>query len=448
MNPLSLAEVAASGGGRVLHPDCRFSHLSTDSRTLARGDLFVALRGPHHDGHDHITQAVARGACGLVVQRPLPLAMPQWLVSDSMRAMGRIAAMHRRQFRGTMVAITGSNGKTSVKEMLRQILAARHRVLCTDGNQNNHIGVPKTLMRLDAGHAFAVVEMGASAPGEIAAAARLARPAVALVNNVGSAHRAGFGSLEHTIEAKGEIYDVLGKSATAVINLDSPGARYFMSRSRGCRTLRFSMHDADAEVRASDCRGNGDGTRFMLHRPDGQMQVKLEVPGAHQVANALAAAACAHACGISLRDTATGLDAFAGVPGRLWVHRLGRRTLMDDSYNASPESARAAVDALVARAGPRLLVLADMAELGDEAPLWHKRLGEYARSRGVAAIYAMGQMARHAVGGDGDLLFEDRDALIKALGKHGRKYASILIKGSRASGLEAVVAAMLESGGG
>ncbi len=440
---LTLSQAAQSFGGTLLYPDCRFNSVSIDTRTLRPGDLFIALRGARFDGHDFLPQA-AQSACGIVVQQPdKNIALPQWVVPDTLAALGQLASLNRDQFSGPVIAITGSSGKTTVKEMVAAILNGCGSTLATRGNLNNHIGVPLTLLRLEAQHRYAVIEMGASAPGEIAYACGIARPTVALVNNVMPAHVEGFGSLVGVARAKGEIYQGLGAEGTAVLNLDEPWVSEWRATLPCVNILSFSVSDqtADLKVTATSFDNDGRGT-FTLVTASGSVSVKLQVSGRHNLANALAASACALAAGASLANIAEGLEKVMPVHGRMQFKcgSNGAR-IIDDSYNANPGSVCAAIDTLAGFTGERVLVLGDMAELGEGAAQMHREVGAYAKQKGIEKLLAVGPWSLHTVAGfgAGGIHFNEKAALIKALVIALGADATVLIKGSRSAGMEEVV---------
>ena len=450
--PLTLSAAAAAFGGTLLYPDCSFRRVATDSRRLRPGELFVALRGSRFDGHDFLAQ-VADQAGGLVVERPdKRLLLPQWVVPDTTRALGQLALLARDQFAGPVIAITGSSGKTTVKEMTAAILRGLGPVLATRGNLNNHIGLPLTLLSGEPDQRFAVLELGASAVGEIAYLAGIAKPTVAVVTNVLPAHVQGFGSLAGVARGKGEIYGALGPRGSAVFNLDLEARWLAQWRANlPClQTLGFSLDNPAADVTAQDVSFDGDGrASFRLRTPQGEVPVSLQIPGPHNVANALAAATCALAAGAGLEAIAAGLRAVLPAPGRMQIKRgLRDARLIDDSYNANPGSVRAAIDTLAGYAGRRLLVLGDMAELGPDAAGLHREVGAYAASRGLDGLYTCGPLSQLAAETFGACAaaFADKAALGQALVEVLGSDTTVLVKGSRAAGMEDIVH-LLEAGG-
>ncbi|TQV79421.1 UDP-N-acetylmuramoyl-tripeptide--D-alanyl-D-alanine ligase [Exilibacterium tricleocarpae] len=429
----------------------RFTRVSTDTRSLQAGDLFVALRGDNFDGHRFVGDALKRGACAVVVDtRQTQLAAPQLVVADTIQALGQIAALNRAAFRGRLVAITGSSGKTSVKGMAASILGQRGSTLATRGNLNNHIGVPLTLLELNDEHEFAVIEMGANSAGEIEYLTGLAGPDVALVNNVMPAHLEGFGSIDGVARAKSEIFSGLGAGGIAVVNLDDNYSGQYLQQLRGKNIVTFSLDQDAADFRAaqhgSDAAGN---VWFELQGPAGTARIQLRVMGQHNVANALAAAACSFAVGAELADIRAGLESFQNIAGRMQVTAgIAGSLIIDDSYNANPSSVRAAIDTLVARSGETVLVLGDMAELGDEAREQHHQIGAYARSRGAARLVTVGQLsqAASAAFGAGAEHFATHEAAVAHLRPLLHGDMVLLVKGSFSSRMGTVVRALATGG--
>jgi len=444
----SLGFLAAACGGRLVGTDREFAAVSIDSRTLGPGDLFVALKGGHVDGHDFAEAARQRGAGGLLVSRQVAVDLPQVVVADTLTALAQGAAAWRRRFDLPLAGVGGSNGKTTTKELLAAILRRRGPTLSTAGNLNNHIGVPLTLFRLEPTHAAAVVEMGANHAGEIAALAALAAPTVGLVTNAGAEHLEGFGSLEGVARAEGEMFEALGPGATAVVNADDDFAQLWRGMSRAGRCVTFGM-ERDADFRATGLvagieRGEWS-SRFELATPAGRAPLRLSLPGRHNVLNAAGAAAAAWACGATLEHVVTGLEEARPVRGRLQLKpaRSGA-WIIDDSYNANPSSALAGLDVLCSLAGERWLVLGEMAELGEHAVGGHVEVGRAARRLGVTQLFAIGPVTLHAVEafGRGGRWFPDADALTAALRDSLRPGVTVLVKGSRINRLERVVEAL------
>jgi UDP-N-acetylmuramoyl-tripeptide--D-alanyl-D-alanine ligase len=441
--PRTLAQFAILAGGVLRGEDRPFAAVSSDSRTLGAGDLFVALRGPRFDGNEFIAAARAAGAAGALVERHDGSALPQIVVPDALAALTRAAAAWRAAYRGVVVAVAGSNGKTTVKEMIAAILARRGTTLATRGNLNNHIGVPLTLLRLEATQAHAVIEIGANHAGEVAALTAIVKPDVAIVTNAGAEHLEGFGSLEGVARAEGELFAGLEPEAAAIINADDEFASMWAEMSRG-RPLRFGL-GAAAEFTAGDIQhdvgADGFVTRFALIAPAGRTAVELKLAGMHNLQNALGAAAAAVAAGATLDHVREGLAAMRAVTGRLQFKTGRGAWIIDDSYNANPSSMRAAIDVLATLPGHRWLVVGDMAELGDFARSSHVDLGRHARARGIERLFATGQLAALAAEefGAGAEWFPDAMALGRAVAPQLRAGVCVLVKGSRMNRLERVV---------
>ena len=446
----TLLEAARVLGAALIGDDRPFEAVSTDSRTLPAGALFVGLRGPNFDGADFAAAASARGAVGAIVERALTeVSLPFIQVPDSLQALQLLARRWREQFSSPLVGVGGSNGKTTTKEMTAAILSRRGPCLSTQGNLNNHIGVPLTLLRLESSHRSAVIEMGANRIGDVAELVALASPTVGLITNAGAEHLEGFGDLDGVARGEGEMAAGLGRGATAVINADDAYADYWRGVVSGARIATFGVH-APADFKAKDIvqsiEGGRFATRFTLECPLGARAIALQAGGAHNISNALAAAAAAAAAGATLEDIAAGLAAFRAVSGRLQL-KAGLRDswIIDDSYNANPSSVRAGLDVLRALPGPAWLVLADMAELGAHSADSHAELGRYARECRVARLFALGTESTRAVEtfGTGGEWFADSDALIRRLQAEIAPGVTLLVKGSRVNRLERVVQALL-----
>lgn len=450
----TLAEAAAAlqgtqrGAGTV-----PVMQVNTDSRTPAAGDLFFALRGERFDGHDFVPALLAGPAAGCVVARAfadrmaeLPAGKGVIIVEDPLAALGHLAAWWRRRFTLPLVAITGSNGKTTVKDMTATILrqsAGPQAVLATQGNLNNHIGVPLMLLRLNTGHRYAVLEMGMNHFGELHHLSQMAQPTVALVNNAGAAHLAHLGSVAGVAQAKGEIYSGLVEDGIAILNADDAFADDWRNLNAGRRVLAFGLVNAD--VCAQAIEAGLLSSRFTLVHGADRADVTLPVPGLHNVRNALAATAAALAVGVPLAACAAGLGAYGGTPGRLQAKRAHNGALLiDDTYNANPDSMRAAIQVLAALPAPRLLVLGDMGEVGDDGPAQHRALGEAARQAGIESLWATGTAMQAAVSGFGPQghWFADHTALAAALQAQVSPECTVLLKGSRFMHMETVVNAL------
>jgi len=448
-----LQTVAHLAGGVLRGENAIFARVLTDSRALESGALFVALPGERFDGHDFVAEAARRGAVGALVNRAVAVKLPQVVVPDTLGALSTFANAWRREFPGPVIGVTGSSGKTTVKEMLRSILSRLGPCLATEGNLNNHIGVPLTLCRLEATHHFAVIEMGANHQREIAHLAAIARPNVGLVINAGPAHLEGFGGIDGVARGKGEMFQALAPDDTAVINADDRFAALWhgMARLAG-RVVTFGMRER-ADVTATHLTAglteSGFTTEFELATPIGQRRVVLGLAGEHNVMNALAAAAAAIAAGATLDAVRQGLAAVRPVAGRFEVKAaLGGARLIDDSYNANPGSLRAGLQALANLPGERWLVLGEMAELGPESSRWHVEIGDFARQCGFSRLFAIGAEARHAVDafGPGAAWFADAEELIAAVRPNLTPQLTILVKGSRVNRLERVTSALVAAG--
>ena len=368
LKPLLLSEVAEALGGRLIAADSRFNGVSIDSRAISKGQLFIALTGPRFDGHHYLNEVAAKGAVAALVEREVPEStLPQLLVKDTREALGQLGALNRAGYDKPVAAITGSSGKTTVKEMLACILRTRGPVLATKGNLNNDLGVPLTLLELTQEHTAAVIELGASRLGEIAYTVAMTKPHVAVLNNAGTAHVGEFGGPDKIVEAKGEIIEGLGAAGVAVLNLDDKAFGIWKHRAAGRKVLSFALNNPQADFHAADLTRDARGCPgFTLYSPMGVEQVQLNLLGTHNVANALAAAAAAHALGVSMFGIKTGLEAVQPVKGRAvaQVTAAGLR-IIDDTYNANPTSMCAAVDILAAFSSRTVLVLGDIGELGE-----------------------------------------------------------------------------------
>lgn len=444
---MTLSEAARATGGQVIGEDVAFLSVGTDSRAIQPQQLFVALRGEKFDGHRFVETALAQGAAAALVAAAVPGETPLLLVDDTRLALGKLASHWRNKFTIPLVAITGSNGKTTVKEMLASILRAAcgddEAVLATRGNLNNDIGMPLTLLGLRSTHRYAVIEMGMNHRGEIDYLSRLARPAVALVNNATPAHLGGLGSVQAIAEAKGEIFSGLAADGVAIINLDDVYAPLWQQLAAAHTQLSFGL-DSAADVSAR-YQLDTDSSQIQISTPQGSLTVRLGVPGVHNVRNALAATAAALAVGVPLTAILAGLEAFAGVRGRL-QHKPGLHgaQLIDDTYNANPASMKAAIDVLASRAGKRVLVLGDMGELGETAASLHTEIGRYARDAGIHQLHALGELSQHMVTGfgAGAQHHAQLDSLTAALQNELDAQTTVLIKGSRFMRMERVVEAL------
>jgi UDP-N-acetylmuramoyl-tripeptide--D-alanyl-D-alanine ligase len=446
---MTLDEAAAAVQGRVQGASVRFSGVATDSRAVNAGDLFVALKGERFDGHAFVEEAARRGASAAVTSQWVAgaLPVPQVLVADTRLALGSLAAHWRQRFQLPLVALTGSNGKTTVKEMLAAILehvsGESDAVLATQGNLNNVIGMPITLLRLRDRHRYAVIEMGMNHSGEIDYLTRIAQPTVALVNNAQRAHVGLLGSVEAIARAKGEIYSGLSPMGIAVVNHDDAFAAYWKSLNVARRVVTFGLGEG------ADVRGTIAGAQLRVVTPADAFAVTLKVPGEHNARNALAACAAAHALEIAPRAMQAGLAGFTGVPGRLQrLHCASGSLVIDDTYNANPESMKAAVAVLAQEQARKVFVMGDMAELGDAAPAMHAEVGRHAKSAGIDVLLALGEASRHAVEafGAGAMHFAGIEPLKLAAAREASGGVAILVKGSRSMQMERVVEALCIAG--
>ncbi len=442
----ALLSDAAHAVGGVLHgADRRFTGASMDSRKLLADELFIALPGTRVDGHDFLAVARAQGAAAALVERKIDDPLPQLVVADARLALGRLAAWWRTHYTCPVVGLTGSNGKTTVKELLAAILEGCGATLATQGNLNNDIGLPLTLLRLRRSHRYAVIEMGANHPGEIEYLTRLTQPDVALINNAGPAHLEGFGSVEGVARAKGEIFSGLAATGVAVINADDAYAALWEQRAAAHRCVRFGL-SADAEVRAH-WEGGAVGSRLHVHTPAGSVHATLHLPGQHNVLNALAATAAALAVNVKLRDVVLGLESACAAPGRLQI-KAGRNDarVIDDTYNANPASVQAALEVLAAGRGRRVLVLGDLAELGDDTVALHRNIGAAAAAAGIDALYTVGTLSAHAADAFGreHRHFTNQEELMAYLIPLLALGTTLLVKGSRSARMERVVSALTE----
>lgn len=484
---MRLSEAAKALNGKLRGQDVEFAGVSTDSRSVKPGELFVALRGERFDGHAYARECLEKGAVAVMLdeQGQTESVEPALIVNDTRLGLGQLAAYWRGKFAIPLAAITGSNGKTTVKEMLASILraqaaeemligsqakqvpggdepATRHTelgrrgngeeanaeivqhaaqlVLSTQGNFNNDIGLPLTLFRLNSTHQFAVIEMGMNHEGEISYLTRLAKPTVALVNNATAAHLGGLGSVEAIARAKGEIFEGLVADGTAIINADDAFADYWRKLAAPRKIVTFGLRNK-ADVSAGYTLGT-ECSEIELRTPQGAIAVTLPVAGLHNVSNALAATAAALAMGVTLPVIAQGLEAFGGVKGRLQRKPgLNGALVIDDTYNANPASMKAAIDVLAARPGTRLLVLGDMGELGDDAAQLHAEIGDYARDVGIDGLYALGELSRGMCKAFGPEArhYDAPESLVADLKALMNSTTTVLVKGSRFMRMERVV---------
>ena len=442
-----LSQVANAVQGRLIGADIAVDGVSTDTRAIAKGALFVALAGERFDAHDFLNQAVVGGAAALLVSDAgkVPEGVSAVVVDDTRLALGRLAAAWRARFSLPVIAVTGSNGKTTTKEMIASILKAAFgaAVLSTRGNLNNDIGLPLTLLGLSASHRAAVIEMGMNHPGEIAYLTRIGAPTVAMVTNAQRAHLEGMGDLDEVAREKGSIFDGLIADGVAVVNADDAYAAAWRGMAGG-RPVRTFAIDGAADVVGS-VRQHGLETELELHAPEGDVIVKLLIPGRHNARNAVAAAAACLAAGVSLAAVGEGLAAFSGVKGRL-QRRAGKQgaEILDDTYNANPDSVRAGIDVLASTVGRKLLVLGDMGEIGEASGQYHDEIGGYAKSQGIDRLFALGDASQLAVRnfGEGAKHFCNVEKLIAAVDKELGPDTTVLVKGSRFMKMERVADAL------
>ncbi len=450
MISVTLNELAQILSGELHGQSLTIDAVTTDTRQLTPGCLFVALKGERFDAHDFAEQAKAGGAGALLVSRKLDCDLPQLVVKDTRLAFGEIGAWVRQQVPTRVVALTGSSGKTSVKEMTAAILGECGNTLYTAGNLNNDIGVPMTLLRLTKAHQYAVIELGANHQGEIAWTVSLTRPEAALVNNLAAAHLEGFGSLAGVAKAKGEIFTGLPLNGVAIMNADNNDWLNWQSVIGERKIWRFSPNAANSDFTANNVHVTSQGTHFTLQTPTGNAEVLLPLPGRHNIANALAATALAMAVGAPLDAVKAGLAKLKAVPGRLFPIQLAEnQLLLDDSYNANVGSMTAAAQVLSEMPGYRVMVVGDMAELGDESEACHQQVGEAAKASGLDRVLSVGVQSKGISDASGvGEHFKDKAALIarlKALIAE-QQMITILVKGSRSAAMEEVIHALQENG--
>ena len=440
----TISQAAEWMHGTAHGDDVAFRGVSTDTRSLRAGELFVALQGPNFDGAAFLEQAAGRGAAGAVVGKEIKSNLPQIVVDDTLAALGRLAASWRGQMPATVIGITGSNGKTTLKEMLASCLSRSAETLATEGNLNNAIGVPLMLLRIGTAHRFAVIEMGANHAGEIAYLTALAAPRVVAITNAAPAHLEGFGSVEGVARAKGEILAGDPCPEIAILNADDDYFEFWKEHARDAQLVSFGLGDR-ADFRASGILSTERGSEFTLHTPHAHFDVRLSLAGKHNVLNACAAAAIAASLGFGQEQIRQGLEVVRPVGGRLQpVTSTTGAVLYDDSYNANPVSVRAAAEFIAAQPGRSWLVLGDMAELGGDAESLHAQCGQAIRAAGVDNLLAIGPLARKAVEsfGPGARWFESIEALTDSLLASVSAGDVVLVKGSRSMGMERVVSAL------
>ncbi|TDM09598.1 MAG: UDP-N-acetylmuramoylalanyl-D-glutamyl-2, 6-diaminopimelate--D-alanyl-D-alanine ligase [Ideonella sp. MAG2] len=450
---LAQAQRALSGATLVGSAEQVFTRVHTDTRSLQPGDLFVALRGERFDANDFLPQAKASGACAALAERGLADAdLPGLQVPDALQGLQQLATAWRSQYSLPLIAVTGSNGKTTVTQMVASILraAAGEAALATAGNFNNHIGVPLTLLRLRASHRLAVVELGMNHPGEIAELAAMAQPTVAIVNNAQREHQEFMHTVEAVARENGSVLSALPMDGVAVFPAADTYTKLWMALCAGRAVMRFALRDELKAGEGAEVVGQAhwsvDHWAVQMSTPQGSAEFRLHIAGAHNVKNALAASAAALAAGVSLAQVVEGLEQFSPVAGRSQVKPLSRHgqalTLVDDTYNANPDSVRAAIQVLAALPGPRLLIMGDMGEVGDQGPAFHAEVGAQAAAAGLEQVWCAGELMLHAAKAcTGARHFTNTAALIEALPALA-PFASVLVKGSRFMKMEQVVAAL------
>ena len=442
---MNLLTAASAVDGHVVGDDAVFEQVVTDTRDLHGGELFIALQGEHFDGQDFAQDAKRSGAVAVMANRQLEVDLPTLVVADTTRSLGQLAAYWRQQFEIPVIGVTGSNGKTTVREMIARILESDGPTLAAKGNFNNHIGLPLTLLKLRDFHRYSVVEMGMNCPREIGYLARIAKPTVAVITNAASAHLEGLGDVTGVARAKAEVFLGLQRSGTAVINADDRFAAYWLARGRRHRTVTFGLEnqaDVSGEVESSD-----DAIQLEIRLPEESLEVTLNLLGWHNARNALAAAAAAWSVGCGAEQIKEGLEQVQPVDGRLQP-RQGRRQahVIDDSYNANPASLHCAIQVLARKTGLRILVIGDMAELGSEAESFHRAAGQYAREKGIDQLLTTGTLASLTAEefGIGASHYDNCDALSEALSDLLGPQVNVLVKGSRGARMERVVEALIE----
>ncbi len=421
-----------------------FQGCSTDTRTLKEGNLYLALKGDNFDGHDFVEQAIQKGAVGIITEKKLDFNVSQLVVLNTKIALGELANFWRNQLQTKIIAITGSNGKTTTKEMLASILREQFNTLATQGNLNNDIGVPLTLFQLNQDHEYAVIEMGANHRKEIGYLTNITQPQVAVITNCSPAHLEGFGRIEGIAQTKGEIYQGLSNKGIAIINADDAFSTYWQDLNCEREILTFGL-EKTAKITAKNISFQGLKTCFMLSTPSGEIEIKLNVAGKHNLMNALAASSCAVALNIDLKIISQGLEKMQPVNGRLQaISGIRNTTLLNDTYNANPASLKAALQVLANCPAPRWVALGNMLELGENAAQFHQQAGEFAQHLDIEGFVATGELSKHAIEGFGKqgFYFEKQEDLIAFLKENLPTNATLLVKGSRGSKMERVVSAL------
>jgi UDP-N-acetylmuramoyl-tripeptide--D-alanyl-D-alanine ligase len=440
----TLSSAAATMQGDLFGRDRTFLGVSTDTRTVRSGELFFALSGPNFDGGEFVAEAAAKGAAGAVVAGRVDSDIAQIAVDDTRAALGRLGSAWRQQHAATVVGVTGSNGKTTLKEMIAACLAQSAATIATAGNLNNDIGMPLMLLRIDASHRFAVIEMGANHIGEIAYLTSLAKPDVVVITNAGPSHLEGFGSLRGVAEGKGEILQGEQRPRCAILNADDDFFDYWSSLVGDTEVLSFGLND-QAAVFAGQVELDKRGSTFRLHVPGDSFDVRLPLAGLHNVRNACAAAAVATVLDVAPQDIRAALESIVPVSGRLQpAAGLQGATLFDDSYNANPVSVAAAGEFVAGLEGQSWMVLGDMGELGEDAEELHRALGTTLREQGIDRLFAVGELSQATVAafGDAGQWFASVDELVDAVGAQMSATVNVLVKGSRSARMERAVAGL------
>lgn len=442
---MSLDEVSNILSAKRFGENVLVNGLSTDTRNIKGGELFLALKGPNFDGHDFVQLAVEKGAVACLVQEKIDNNFAQVVTQDTHQALGLLAKAWRQKFNLPVFAVTGSNGKTTVKEMIASIVAQKDLVMATEGNLNNDIGVPLTLFRLNASYAAAVVEMGANHAGEIEYLTNITRPDIAIVNNIGAAHLEGFGSLENTAKAKAEIFKGLSDAGTAIINADDDFYAYFKKVTAQYNVLSFGLGN-EADI-SCQWQANTTGSSLKVTTPKGECEINLKLLGKHNVLNALAAVAASIAADISLTQIVKGLESMQPVHGRLQMKQgVNNSLVIDDTYNANPTSLKAALNVLHDFSGKHFLALGDMGELGKDSEELHFNAGVYAKESGVDSLYSFGKLAAVAAKefGNKGFSYDKHEDMVDALRKDLTAEVTLLVKGSRGTHMENVVNALTQ----
>lgn len=443
---MKLSQAATVLQGKLNGADLEFNGVSTDTRTLQPGDLFVALIGPNFDGHHFIPDATAKKAAAILAQQPIKSTLPVLQVDDTLAALGQLATHHRQQFNIPVIGITGSCGKTTTRALTASILNGWKPTLFSESSFNNNIGVPLTLLRLRAQHHYAVIEMGANHFGEIAELTKIVKPNIAIITNAAAAHLEGFGSIAGVCKAKGEIFQGLPKDGIGILNADDAHFKDWQKMVAPHTLLSFGV-TKPADVYAQQITTTADGKpQFILVTPSGETSIQLPLIGRHNIANALAAAAAAYAAAIPLAAIKAGLESAAAVSKRLNIYQTPHGAeIIDDSYNANPLSVQAAIETLAERPGEKILVLGDMRELGENATELHHAIGEKALQSGIDHLYTYGELSAHATSAFGKQAqhFTDQAVLITALKTKLAPKATFLVKGSKSMHMGRVVEALL-----